>query len=152
MPSISSWKISPRVSDKIIYPFSPNPREVDIIPVSSLDFTDGETEAVNSFTVSTPKETPETRKFLDCLEAEFPCSPLLPAMPLCLGVSGLRIRIGVPPLHNEARQGSVWEVQHTHTHKPTAHSHTQSFMHPLQVLSRAPASPCSAWGRTAPGW
>lgn len=53
-----------------------------------------------------------------------PCHSLPPSL-------GRVIRTGVPPLHYETRQGSVWEV-HTHTQ---THRHTRTHKAPCNLCS-----------------
>ena len=66
--------------------------------------------------------------------------PCLPCRSSSRRVWARVVRMGVPPLHDEARQGRVWEV-HTHAH---AHRHTRTHTK-LRVISagtrRSPRRP-----------
>lgn len=99
--------------------------------------------AHNCFTVPTTRESPETGKVSGSSGGRV----LLPSLLAChaalpRSVWARVVRIGVPPLHDEPRQGRVWEV-HTRT-RTQAHSHTQSSVQSLQALGRASDGPCSA--------
>ena len=152
MPSISSCKISPCVLDKIICPLSPYPREVDIIPVSSLDFTDGETEARGTsqllYSIH-PQRNPRDQKVSRLSRGRV----LLLSLLVCYATLPRSVWArdkdwGTSP-SQWGTPGQRVGSPYTRT-DPRAHSHTQSSMHPLQVLSGAPVGPCSAWGCTAP--
>ena len=65
--------------------------------------------------------------------------PCLPCRSSSRRVWARVVRMGVPPLHYEARQGRVWEV-HTHAH---AHRHTRTHTK-LRVIS--------AGTRRSPRW